>query len=241
MCIRDSLAYCKETNVDTENVNQHGYWRKVVGVGNTVSESGELYIDLSATDCQSGSDIPIAQDDIIQLGNTTDTTRQGAIIEYVGGADAPAYQIYQGIISYSLNNKNYVRFGYDSQSGGAQAYIGNPDGSTYLWYHNVTENGVTFPKLEIKANVAFTSPVTHQETTIEDFATAITNKTEDLQRQIDGEIESWFYAGVPTLLNAPANTWDTTEKKDKHLGDLYYDKNTGYGYRFVYDLSLIHI
>lgn len=231
----NDLAFCKETNVDTESINQHGYWRKVVGVGDTVSDKGELYIDLSATDCQNGSDIPIAQDDIIQLGNTTDTTRQGAIIEYVGGVDAPAYQIYQGINSYSLNNKNYVRFGYDSQYGGAQAYIGNPDGSTYLWYHNVTENGVTFPKLEIKANVAFTSPITHQETTIEDFATAITNKTEDLQRQIDGEIESWFYAGVPTLLNAPANTWDTTEKKDKHLGDLYYDKNTGYGYRFVYD------
>lgn len=233
----DDLAFCKETNVDTTSIDQHGYWRNVVAVSSTPTQDGEHWIDLSKTDCLADSDIPIAQDDIIQLGNKNDTTRQGAIIEYVGGDDAPAYQIYQGINSYSLNNKNYVRFGYDSESGGAQAFIGNPDQSTYLWYHNVTEGGVTFPRLDIKANVKFMSPTTHQETTIEDFAEAVENSIDDLQSQIDGEIDTWFYDGTPTLNNAPANEWDTTSKKERHLGDLYYDIGTGqtggFAYRFI--------
>ena len=54
----------------------------------------------------------------------------------------------------------------------------------------------------------------------------------NMQNQIDGSITSWFLSGVPTLSNAPANGWDTVEEKEEHLGDLYYDNDTGYCYRF---------
>ena len=54
-----------------------------------------------------------------------------------------------------------------------------------------------------------------------------------IQSQIDGNITSWFYSGVPTLINVPASTWTTDELKDQHLGDLYYDDVTGYAYRFL--------
>ena len=57
----------------------------------------------------------------------------------------------------------------------------------------------------------------------------------NLQSQVDGQIQTWYYEGTPTLNNAPANTWTTTIDKDKHIGDLYYDKSTGYAYRFMYD------
>lgn len=229
------LAFCKETNAQTDSIEQHGYWRAVVGrnTEGVLTNDGEGWIDLSVSDCMQGSDIPIAQDDIIQLGNKTDTDRQGAIVEFVSGADAPSYQIYQGINDYSLNGKNYVRLGYDSASGGAQAYIGNPDGSTYLWYHNVTEESVTFPRLDIKANVRFTSPTTHQETTIQDFVGAVTSDIESLQSQIDGAIETWFYEHIPQLSNAPASDWKTDTEKKNHLGDLFYNTETGYGYRFA--------
>ena len=258
------LAYCHITTVETEDdspiakgLNKTHYWRLIVGRNphGTLTDDGEHWIDLSnrvsetvtisgtsytRKGYQPGSDVPAAQNDIIQLGNIRDTDRQGAIIEFVTGADAPSYQIFQGIGSdvsnpYSLEGKNYVRLGYDSESGGAQAYIGNPDGSTYLWYHNVTEGGVTFPRLDIKANVRFTSPTTHQETTIEDFADAMTKDIEYIQNQIDGELDTWYYDGVPTLSNAPANQWTTDDEKKKHVGDLYYDKGTGFVYRFLYD------
>jgi len=60
---------------------------------------------------------------------------------------------------------------------------------------------------------------------------------EALQAQVDGSITTWFYDGVPTLNNAPANEWTTTDLKNQHLGDLYYDNATGYAYRFRLDES----
>lgn len=60
----------------------------------------------------------------------------------------------------------------------------------------------------------------------------------DLQNQVDGQIETWFDNYVPTLNNAPANTWTTTADKDNHLGDLFYvvdnQQHGGECYRFVY-------
>ncbi len=53
-----------------------------------------------------------------------------------------------------------------------------------------------------------------------------------LQAQVDKAITTWFLSGVPTLSNAPANTWTTNDDKNTHLGDLYYDNNTEYAYRF---------
>lgn len=57
-------------------------------------------------------------------------------------------------------------------------------------------------------------------------------KVEDLQSQIDGAIETWFYDGVPTTSNAPAKDWVDDKVKKNHLGDLYYDNKTGYSYRW---------
>lgn len=54
-----------------------------------------------------------------------------------------------------------------------------------------------------------------------------------LQSQIDKAITTWFYDGAPTLANSPASDWATGDDKNTHLGDLYYDNNTGYAYRFL--------
>lgn len=54
----------------------------------------------------------------------------------------------------------------------------------------------------------------------------------NLQDQIDGSIMTWFYAYEPTLENEPASLWSETDLKNQHLGDLFYDLNTGYCYRW---------
>ena len=59
--------------------------------------------------------------------------------------------------------------------------------------------------------------------------------TDDLQFQIDGSIQTWFADGEPTNLNYPAIDWTTDTIKKNHLGDLYYDNTTGYGYRWQID------
>ena len=61
-----------------------------------------------------------------------------------------------------------------------------------------------------------------------DFATAIGN----LQDQIDGNIMSWFYDYAPTTSNVPASNWTTISDKLNHLGDLFYQGDTGYCYRW---------
>ena len=77
------------------------------------------------------------------------------------------------------------------------------------------------------------------DSALSNFITATYNRDiTDLQNQIDGNISTWYYTGVPTLTNIPASQWTTKTDKDKHIGDLYYDKNTGYVYRFMLDNSV---
>ncbi len=73
---------------------------------------------------------------------------------------------------------------------------------------------------------------------LKDFVSSVTETIQELQDQVDGNITTWFYSGVPTLQNEPASSWSTDEEKNNHLGDLYYDKETGYAYRFSLENSI---
>ena len=79
------------------------YWRKVVGVG-------EDYIDLSKVEGEydEDSDIPMAGDKIIQLGNQTDATRQNAIVISAHSEDAPCIIQYKNINTFSISDENIV-------------------------------------------------------------------------------------------------------------------------------------
>ena len=72
---------------------------------------------------------------------------------------------------------------------------------------------------------------------LEQFMETTIGEFENLHNQIDGQIHTHYYSGVPTLTNPPANEWPE-EEYNKHLGDLYYDKDTGKAYRFVLDGEL---
>ena len=56
---------------------------------------------------------------------------------------------------------------------------------------------------------------------------------ENLQDQIDGNITTWFYDADPAMNLPPVTDWDTDEKKDTHLGDIYYNTVKGYAWRFM--------
>ncbi len=68
-----------------------------------------------------------------------------------------------------------------------------------------------------------TSQVNQFNEVINNINTNIT----DIQKQVDGAIETFYYSGVPTLTNIPASDWKTTNKREAHLGDLYLDTATG--------------
>lgn len=71
------------------------YWRYVSGCGDD-------YIELSKTNCASGSDVPSVGDNIVQLGNETDPARQGAIVWDSVTVGGPYIRIYKGINSYTM-------------------------------------------------------------------------------------------------------------------------------------------
>lgn len=70
------------------------------------------------------------------------------------------------------------------------------------------------------------------ENELNNFVIATGKNLKELQDQVDGNITTWFYSGVPTASNEPASTWITDTEKNNHLGDLYYNKDTGYAYRY---------
>lgn len=99
--VEGDLVRCQTFNVKegvNENVKNRYYWRKVYKVGKD-------FIDLLADDCDTGSDIPQAGDELVQMGNVYDTARQSVVVLSAYGADAPSLKMYEGVDSYSLDNK----------------------------------------------------------------------------------------------------------------------------------------
>lgn len=65
-----------------------------------------------------------------------------------------------------------------------------------------------------------------------EFVRAVAGDTSILERQLDGEIDTWYGDETPTLLNPPVSNWDVSDYSD-HIDDLYYDRNSGKTYTFT--------
>lgn len=236
----------------------HFYWRLVIGRDeDPVELEGKKYhyIDLSDTDCATASDVPAKGDVLNQCGNRTDVERQNCLIFSAVDTYSPSISLYHGINSYSFANREYVEYGVNKQNNKAffnvygDMYFGdrptsanNYEGDSYVKYDSDKKKVTIKGDLDIKS--------TYDGKTLDKYITeksldknaveTIINKSQtiiDLQNQIDGAIETWFYDGVPTLKNAPAIGWTTDNDKKTHLGDLYYDNKTGKAYRFAKDGS----
>lgn len=237
------------------NVGNHYYWRLVIGVS---SEAVEIdgkkyhYVDLSDIDKDAASDEPMVDDILNQCGNRTDITRQSCLVFSAVDTYSPCITLYHGVDGYTFNNKEYVNYGVNHSTNKAffhvygDMYFGdrptsanNYEGDSYVKYDSDKKKVTIKGDLDIKS--------TYDGKTLDKYIAdnsldkkaveTIIKKSEtitDLQHQIDGAIETWFYDGVPTLKNEPAVGW--TDKKI-HLGDLYYDNLTGKAYRFAKDGS----
>jgi hypothetical protein len=239
------------------NVGNHYYWRLVIGVS---SEAVEIdgkkyhYVDLSDIDKDAASDEPMVDDILNQCGNRTDITRQSCLVFSAVDTYSPCITLYHGVDGYTFNNKEYVNYGVNHSTNKAffhvygDMYFGdrptsanNYEGDSYVKYDSDKKKVTIKGDLDIKS--------TYDGKTLDKYITeksldknaveTIIKKSDtitDLQNQIDGAIETWFYDGVPTLKTEPASGWDTDMMKN-HLGDLYYDNKTGKAYRFAKDGS----
>lgn len=69
---------------------------------------------------------------------------------------------------------------------------------------------------------------------LEQFAETTLADLDVLMNQVDGNVTTWFFAGTPTLSNEPAMNWSLNEYEE-HVGDLYYDTDSGEAYKFSVD------
>ncbi|RHH85372.1 hypothetical protein [Segatella copri] len=240
------------------NAGNHYYWRLVIGVSTeTVEIEGKNYhyVDLSDIDKDTSSDIPMVDDVLNQVGSRIDNARQSCLVFSAVDTYSPSVTLYHGVNGYTFNNKEYVDYGVNHSTGKAffhvygDMYFGdrptsanNYEGDSYVKYDSDKKKVTIKGDLDIKS--------TYDGKTLDKYITeksldknaveTIIKKSQtiiDLQNQIDGAIETWFYDGVPTLSNAPAIGWTTDNDKKTHLGDLYYDNKTGKAYRFAKDGS----
>ena len=240
-------------------VGNHFYWRLVIGRNeDPVELEGKKYhyIDLSDTDCATASDVPAKGDVLSQCGNRTDAERQNCLIFSAVDTYSPSIGLYHGINSYSFANKEFVEYGVNKKTNKAffyvygDMYVGDRptkengyEGSSYIKFDSTTKQVVIKGKLSAKSTVdgkelsQYIKENSAKGLTEEQVNNIINNSQviADLQNQVDGAIETWFYEGVPTLSNKPASDWTTDKDKDTHLGDLYYDNKTGKAYRFAKD------
>lgn len=110
--------------------------------------------------------------------------------------------------------------------------ISSADGSCYFDLDNNTIHGrITFTADD--GTVKNILDLDAQSTEAYNYiSNTLPGLLEGIYSQLDGVIETWFGEEAPTLSNAPAKDWSSNTEKDNHLGDIYYDTVSGYGYRF---------
>ena len=91
---------------------------------------------------------------------------------------------------------------------------------TGLFEHNKTANDIA----QVQGNVA----------TMAQAILDINSDIDDLRDQIDGNITTWYYDYDPTLQNMPASEWISQHKEEDHVGDIFYNTDTGYAWRWIY-------
>ncbi|MCQ5016827.1 hypothetical protein NE474_11115 [Anaerostipes hadrus] len=132
-------------------------------------------------------------------------------------------------------NADYINTGaltVKDKSGNIIFFADIETGTVRISGDNVTIGGKTAPEA---ISDAVKESKNYADGKVSDFAETVTKSVADLQNQIDGQIETFYYDYEPTLKNIPASDWKTEDDKKKHEGDLFYWKSKGYAYRFFKD------
>ena len=130
----------------------------------------------------------------------------------------------------------------EAQTTATSAY---QDAQSALTQSSVASQTANAVKTELETNYSTTDEIAEQYATkslVEQTSQSITSTVEAtyatkatveaLENIANNAVQTWMGSGVPTLSNKPASDWTTAELKSQHSGDIYYDTDTGYSYRF---------
>lgn len=246
-------ALCQTFNIKegtTLDFSNQYYWRLVTAVSYTPAEdittSGTTYVAgveikncivLSATDCATGSTVPMEGDEIVQLGNRTDADRQGAIIQSSTGTaeETPYMRCYKGINSYTLPEPFF-------QISPEASWIN----ATEVVIKSTGQSGVTIEQY-FNGMLDKAKEYTDAETTeAKTYTDTEVGKVSDTLSKVEEQLDESFYVyhgedtTVPTLDNLPASEWKTEEMKAEHVGDFYVASD-GFCWQFRQDSSYNYV
>lgn len=119
------------------------------------------------------------------------------------------------------------------------------DAQSALTQSSVASQTANAVKTELETKYSTTDEIAEQYATkslVEQTSQSITSTVEAtyatkatveaLENIANNAVQTWMGSGVPTLSNKPASDWNTADLKSQHSGDIYYDSDTGYSYRF---------
>lgn len=202
---RGDQVLCQQSHMleagGTDAANKY-WWKLVIGASETPIDVEEAdgttrsyhWIEVDATSGL-GTMVANAGDEVVALG--WDATVGGVVTDMERAARQSAIILASGFTPDTWNN------------------VKAPCIAEYAGINNFTLEG----KL-----VSVISP--HGNVLMGDFTSESGKNYEEIVNNMsDGMSEHsiWFGSGQPTLDNAPASAWDTTDVRKAHVGDLYFD------------------
>lgn len=112
--------------------------------------------------------------------------------------------------------------------------VSKADTKTETEYKNpgTLETAIKQTRIIVNKQEQEISQVIQQQESQTEIINSVQDSIDNLTEQINENIIIYRGNEVPTLDNYPANEWTTTELKDDHVGDLYYNTEDGKTYRF---------
>lgn len=165
--------------------------------------------------------VPQVGDKLVQMGNTTDTSRQGCILLTTENS-MPRMAILDGINTTQIKNTNYKGI-YGSLDGFVDPYKGKELSGYGMWGENVYLHG---DLVVSSTNTTISSELANLNNALTSTKALIDEDIREINNRLDGVVTNWFGDDVPRLDNHPAEQWTTEQEKMNHIGDTYTNTET---------------
>ena len=244
----DAVRQEAKTNFETAKAAADAAQAKADAVGADLesfrTETGESIQNVKDSVSSMRSDVDAVEQKAADLASELDgtkatveqvTTDLGEVKTTVSNAATKADQALQVSTSASQTAT-------EAQTTATSAY---QDAQSALTQSSVASQTANAVKTELETKYSTTDEIAEQYATkslVEQTSQSITSTVEAtyatkatveaLENIANNAVQTWMGSGVPTLSNEPASDWTTAELKSQHSGDIYYDSDTGYSYRF---------
>jgi len=211
------------------NPNYGGAKNRIVYVGGTLSHSAILDVSNNPRSWNiTDGDVVLSTDAAYYIYAKCIKVGAGASLLFslskITAESDPNYYHFLIGVANSVNTNNArsiaLMYGFSAINGRFinAGRIQSPDGVTYF----DLDSGEIGGNIKFKAGSSGYDNLTDKpDLSVFAEKTYVDAVKGDLQDQIDGVVDSWFYNYTPSVANAPASEWTTTEIKQRHVGDTF--------------------